>query len=483
MAKKRQADYYWKWLIVGCSFFIQLYGLGIEVAKGVFMVEFLEYFEEGATVFSWIFMFEAIGGTVTGPAAGYAVSKYGARKVALFSAILHTAAIGLSVFAESVPHLIVTFGILNGIGLNVAHICGLSTIPRYFTDGYAFANGLAGMGSGCGTMVLPPLVVILIEHYGWHGAFIVLTGFSANLCVCAVSMKPPFKATTKTENVHLEEKNNREPSSQEDKDVCQEKSDQLSKDGVPAAIESASDTDRDNKTVALVEDSEEEPARPCLSKKCSIVSRLTGCFLFRKYPIYGIFIFSLLSYCVYIVSNSLWIVVRAVDLGIPRIDASALMTCVGACSMFSRLIHGWFIDRGYISPLLLLTLMMTASTISNIVLTFTTKYAVMMTSCAVLGLAQGTIVPLAIVSARNFVEPGDLPSALGLLVATLNLAGVTIPVAGKIYDVTEDARHPFFLTDAFLLISAILCLLVYKLQQRHVKSSSDLHAARQEETQ
>ncbi|XP_070553361.1 monocarboxylate transporter 12-like [Ptychodera flava] len=476
MATQRQADYYWKWLIVCCAFYMQLYAFGFAVSRGVFTVEFLDYFGEGASVFSWIFMFEGLGGTVTGPVAGYAISKYGVRKVVLFSAILHTLTMGLSVFAESVPHLIVTFGIFNGIGLNIAYISGVAMIPQYFNDGYAFANGLAGTGAGCGMMVLPPLFVTLIETYGWHGALIVLTGFSANLFVCAAGMKPPFTATTKkaedsttvkTEDVHAKDNDDMRSS------LCEESGDngvgkELSCDAVSFAVEPVS-TDKDGKSVSAIHDSKVESKKTLSRNKCSSVFRVFGLFIFMEYPLFRLHILSVLSYGVYAMTNPIWIVVRAVDIGIPRIHAATLLTCVGACSMTSRLLHGWFIDRGFVSPFTLLTLMIAVSAVANLVFTFTTSYAIMVVSCVFLGLSQGTSIPVYVLCARQLVRPIHLPSALGLLFATIDFACVMIPVQGKIFDVTEDSRHPLLLVDAFLLACTILSLMLCILQRKRVR--------------
>ncbi|XP_070553360.1 monocarboxylate transporter 12-like isoform X2 [Ptychodera flava] len=440
MATQRQADYYWKWLIVFCAFYIQLYTLGAEVSRGVFTVEFLEYFGEGASVFSWIFMFAGLGGAVT------------------------------------------------GIGLNIAYLSGVAMIPRYFNDWYAFANGLAGTGAGCGMMVFPPLVVILIEKYGWHGSLIILTGFSANLFVCAVVMKPPFTATTtkaegsttvKTEDVHPKDNDMRSS-------VCEESSNkdlgkEIRSERVSLAVESVS-TDQDERSGTPIDDSKVESKKTSPMNKCSFISRMLGWFIFVEYPLFRLYILSVLSYSINTMTNPIWIVVRAVDIGIPRINAATLLTCVGACSMTSRLLHGWFIDRGFVSPFTLLTLMIAVSAVANLVLTFTTSYAIMVVSCVFLGLSQGINVPLYALCARHLVRPVHLPIALGLLVATEDFACVMIPVQGKIFDVTEDSRHPLLLVDVFLIVCTILSLMLCILQRKRVRRDCHSYDTKEEET-
>ncbi|XP_013860636.1 monocarboxylate transporter 12-B isoform X4 [Austrofundulus limnaeus] len=45
-------------------------------------------------------------------------------------------------------------------------------------------------GSGIGTFLLAPAVQLLIEHYSWRGAMLILGGFVSNLCVCGALMRP-----------------------------------------------------------------------------------------------------------------------------------------------------------------------------------------------------------------------------------------------------------------------------------------------------
>lgn len=52
------------------------------------------------------------------------------------------------------------------------------------------SNFTLSSGSGIGTFILAPAVQLLIEHYSWRGALLVLGGFVSNLCVCGALMRP-----------------------------------------------------------------------------------------------------------------------------------------------------------------------------------------------------------------------------------------------------------------------------------------------------
>ncbi|XP_077990996.1 monocarboxylate transporter 12-like [Glandiceps talaboti] len=47
------------------------------------------------------------------------------------------------------------------------------------------------MGSGFGIFIIPPILHLLIEKYGWRGAFLVLSALNANICVFSILFKEP----------------------------------------------------------------------------------------------------------------------------------------------------------------------------------------------------------------------------------------------------------------------------------------------------
>lgn len=70
----------------------------------------------------------------------------------------------------------------------------LSSSSIFFHSGSAvhtFKSSLTpSPGSGIGTFILAPVVQLLIQHYTWRGALLILGGLVSNLCVCGALMKP-----------------------------------------------------------------------------------------------------------------------------------------------------------------------------------------------------------------------------------------------------------------------------------------------------
>ncbi|XP_007444874.1 monocarboxylate transporter 12-like, partial [Python bivittatus] len=63
-------------------------------------------------------------------------------------------------------------------------------VGNYFHKRKALAYGIAMSGCGIGTFLLAPVVQLLIEHFSWRGALLILGGFVLNLCVCGALMRP-----------------------------------------------------------------------------------------------------------------------------------------------------------------------------------------------------------------------------------------------------------------------------------------------------
>lgn len=77
-----------------------------------------------------------------------------------------------------------------GLGFALCYTPAIAMVGIYFCERKALAYGIAMSGSGIGTFVLAPVVQLLIEHYSWRGALLILGGLVANLCVCGALLRP-----------------------------------------------------------------------------------------------------------------------------------------------------------------------------------------------------------------------------------------------------------------------------------------------------
>ena len=55
----------------------------------------------------------------------------------------------------------------------------------------ALANGLAVGGAGIGNLVLPPVMRLCLDIYGFKNALLILSGLMLNVCIGASLLRPP----------------------------------------------------------------------------------------------------------------------------------------------------------------------------------------------------------------------------------------------------------------------------------------------------
>ena len=63
-------------------------------------------------------------------------------------------------------------------------------VSYYFDKHRSFAMGLTVMGSGVGTVFLPPILQYSIELYGWRPTFLLLGAFVLNCIACGIVLLP-----------------------------------------------------------------------------------------------------------------------------------------------------------------------------------------------------------------------------------------------------------------------------------------------------
>ncbi|XP_071336163.1 monocarboxylate transporter 12-B-like isoform X2 [Trachinotus anak] len=148
----------WGWMIVAGCFLATICIRAVTRCVSMFFVEFQLHFEKDYSTTAWIHSLIDCTTMLCAPLAGFLGSRFSCRATVMLGGLLSAAGLVLSSFASSLEYLYIFLGILTG--------------------------------SGIGTFILAPAVQLLIEHYSWRGALLILGGFVSNLCVCGALMKP-----------------------------------------------------------------------------------------------------------------------------------------------------------------------------------------------------------------------------------------------------------------------------------------------------
>ncbi|XP_055303521.1 monocarboxylate transporter 12-like [Sitodiplosis mosellana] len=186
----------WGWVIVAASFLIHIITDGITYSFGIMYVELLGEFKEGKGYTSWILSLMSGMTLCSGPISSSFVNKYGCRAVTIAGAILASACLLVSVFAQNVFTLIITIGFGVGCGLGLIYLPAIVSVTTYFEKYRSVATGIAVAGSGLGTFIFAPLIDILIQELTWRGTLLVLSGIVLN-CAIFGAMFRPLKASTR----------------------------------------------------------------------------------------------------------------------------------------------------------------------------------------------------------------------------------------------------------------------------------------------
>ncbi len=107
--------------------------------------------------------------------AGRLQDKLGPFKISLAGCILLTVGFILSSQTTSLTYLVITFGVLGGIGNGFGYATPIPVMAKWFPDKRGLAVGLAVAGYGGGSAIFGPLALYwLIPAYGWRTTFVVL---------------------------------------------------------------------------------------------------------------------------------------------------------------------------------------------------------------------------------------------------------------------------------------------------------------------
>lgn len=178
------------WVIVIASFFVHLIADGVTMSFGVLFVEFLVYFKESKAMTSLVgSVFMSIP-LLAGPLASWLTDQYGCRKVTIIGAVIASVGFLLSALTNSILWLLLTLGLITGLGLSVCYVAAIVIVAFYFDKKRSLATGIAVAGSGIGTFLFAPLCQYFITHWGWRGCLILLAGIFLNMCICGAIMRP-----------------------------------------------------------------------------------------------------------------------------------------------------------------------------------------------------------------------------------------------------------------------------------------------------
>lgn len=174
MASK-YAEFRFGWPVVVAS----AVGIGLGMSPlpfytlGVFVGPLIGEFGWGVDQIMLSMAFFTFSALVSSPLTGYLTDKFGPRRVALTSIVLFSLTMmSFSLMTGSMVHWLGTWVLLAFFGAGTLPITWTRAVTGWFQDARGLALGCALIGTGIFGVLAKQLAFVLIEMFGWRGAYI-----------------------------------------------------------------------------------------------------------------------------------------------------------------------------------------------------------------------------------------------------------------------------------------------------------------------
>ena len=129
-------------------------------------------------------------GPITMITGGWFNDKFGPKKVILIGGIMVGIGMIASGFATSVGALVVTYGLIFGLGLGMTYGTAVSSCMKFFPDKRGLIGGITTAIYGLGSVILPPVVTLIVSKSSAPAAFkAVGVAFLIIICGCSFLME------------------------------------------------------------------------------------------------------------------------------------------------------------------------------------------------------------------------------------------------------------------------------------------------------
>lgn len=174
----KQGGIFYGWWVLVAGVVINCVILGARYSFGVFFKSLEGEFDLSRAATSGIFSVYMLLCGVIAVTGGWALDKYGPKRVLLVSGVFTGLSLLLSSQATAAWQLLLSYSLLLAIGTGAVYGIQVSTASRWFKKKRGLAVGIASSGGGIGMLVISPLVAYLIDSFDWRMAFFV-TGIIA----------------------------------------------------------------------------------------------------------------------------------------------------------------------------------------------------------------------------------------------------------------------------------------------------------------
>ena len=189
------------WLVVLSAFIAGFVVFGVMYSFGVFFTPMEAEFHASRTATSAFFAITGMLFYFFGSITGRLSDRFGPQPVVAAGAVIMGAGLIITATAPRMWIGYLAYGAGAGVGASCAYVPTLALVGGWFTHYRTTALGLAAAGTGCGTLLTPPVAAVLIQAYGWRTTYVLFgAGSFALLLLCAwlARPSPPAQVSGKT---------------------------------------------------------------------------------------------------------------------------------------------------------------------------------------------------------------------------------------------------------------------------------------------
>ena len=140
------------------------------------------------------FMVLGVMFTLAMPISGLYIYRFSPRIMTATGGIIVGIGYLLSSIAPNLPFLIISYGVIAGIGVGTVYGVPLAVAARWFPERKGFAVGMTVVGFGLSPLVTAPIAINLIKAFGVRNTFVILgITFTCVILAMAQVLKMPPK--------------------------------------------------------------------------------------------------------------------------------------------------------------------------------------------------------------------------------------------------------------------------------------------------
>uniref|UniRef100_A0A915DUG8 Major facilitator superfamily (MFS) profile domain-containing protein n=1 Tax=Ditylenchus dipsaci TaxID=166011 RepID=A0A915DUG8_9BILA len=171
------------WVVLG-SFLIHVFADGFLYSFGVFGESLVKRYNASNKSVSMILSVLSGLMYLIGPISAIICNRVGCRAATIVGAIVAVIGCAASFFATRLAHLVLTVGVVMGVGFGLMYCPALVIVTMYFEKKRSLATGITVCGSGVGTLIFSKLIGFLLDKLPAEHLLTVFPIYAGLLLLC-----------------------------------------------------------------------------------------------------------------------------------------------------------------------------------------------------------------------------------------------------------------------------------------------------------